>query len=438
MNQRAAGAVEAVFREEWGRLLATLVRWLGDLDLAEEVAADAIAVAVERWPVDGVPDRPGAWLLTAARRRAVDLLRRRQTYAAKLAVLKVEAERADAEHRPAAAPMPIEDDRLRLFFTCCHPALPSDGRVALTLRYLAGLSTAEVARAFLVPERTMAQRLTRAKRKIQDAGIPYRVPSADQLPSRLPAVLSVIYVVFTEAYAASRGAALVRPDLADEAIRLARILRDLLPGEREVAGLLALLLLIDSRRDARLDKTGRLVLLADQDRSLWDRTKIQEGISLLRRALPGRRPGPYALQAAIAALHDEAPSFESTDWRQIVALYDVLRAVAPSPLVDLNRAVAVGMARGPAAGLAHLDKLMGVPELQRYHLLPSARARFLEELGRRDEAAQAYRQALELVGNDVERTFLQRRLDVCVGAANDSRRPRPTGPICEPNWRPPV
>ena len=410
MSERAAGTVEAVFREEWGRLLATLVRWLGDLDLAEEVAADAIAVAVERWPVDGVPDRPGAWLLTTARRRAVDLLRRRQAYATKLAILKVEAERSATEHPPASDTASIEDDRLRLFFTCCHPALPAEGRVALTLRYLAGLSTAQVARAFLVPDKTMAQRLTRAKRKILDARIPYRVPRADELPARLPAVLSVIYVVFTEAYAASSGSALVRPELADEAIRLARILLELLPGEREVAGLLALLLLVDARRDARTDEAGGLVVLADQDRTRWDRTKIDEGIGLLEWALRGGQPGPYALQAAIAAVHDEAPSFESTDWRQIVALYDVLRAVAPSSLVDLNRAVAVGMARGPAAGLALLDQLTDVPELQRYHLLPAARAQFLEDLGRLDEAAQAYRSALDLVGNDVERAYLRDRL----------------------------
>lgn len=419
MSERAAGAAEAVFREEWGRLLATLVRWLGDLDLAEEVAADAIAVAVERWPVDGVPDRPAAWLLTTARRRAVDLLRRRQTYAAKLAILKVEAERTAAEQH-ATRPLDsakIEDDRLRLFFTCCHPALPADGRVALTLRYLAGLSTTEVARAFLVPEKTMAQRLTRAKRKIQDAGIPYRVPRADELPDRLPGVLSVIYVVFTEAYAASQGPALVRPELADEAIRLARILRDLLPAEREVASLLALLLLVDARRDARTDDAGALVLLADQDRTRWDRTKIEEGHDQLKWALRGGPLGPYALQAAIAAVHDQAPSYESTDWRQIVTLYDVLQAVAPSPVVDLNRAVAAGMAHGPAAGLEFLDELAEVPELHGYHLLPAARARFLEDLERFDEAAQAYRSALDLVGNDVERAYLQNRL-----AAVDAER----------------
>ena len=307
MGERAADTIEAVFHEEWGRLLATLVRWLGDFDLAEEVAADALATAVERWPAEGVPRQPSAWLLTTARRCAIDLLRRRQTYAAKLAVMKVEAERV--EHAPADRDARgtdlIEDDQLRLFFTCCHPALAPEGRVALTLRYIAGLSTAEVARAFLVPEATMAQRLTRAKRKIRDAQIPYRVPEQTELPDRLPAVLSVIYVVFTEAYAASHGPDLVRPALADEAIRLARILQRLMPQEREVTGLLALLLLTDARRAARADQQGALVLLADQDRSLWDHTKIAEGAALLEHALRGT-PGPYAVQAAIAALHDHA------------------------------------------------------------------------------------------------------------------------------------
>lgn len=393
-------------------MLATLVRWLGDLDLAEEVAADALATAVARWPTDGVPNRPGAWLLTTARRRAVDLLRRRQTYAAKLAILKVETQRAESPPVGTAAggPDPIGDDRLRLFFTCCHPALAPEARVALTLRYLAGLSTVEVARAFLVPETTMAQRLTRAKRKIREAHIPYRVPGPAELPDRLPAVLSVIYVVFTEAYAASRGPTLVRPELADEAIRLARMLHRLLPDEREVMGLLALLLLVDARRATRTDGSGSLVLLVDQDRSRWDRAKIQEGTALVERALPGGNPGPYALQAAIAALHDEASSFERTDWPQIVALYDLLQNLAPSPVVALNRAVAVGMANGPAAGLDLLDELAGGGDLERYHLLHSARARFLEDLGRLDEAEGAYRRALEVVGNEPERAFLQRRL----------------------------
>lgn len=288
MSERATGTIEAVFREEWGRLLATLVGWLRDLDLAEEVAADAIATAVERWPADGVPAHPTAWLLTTARRRAVDLLRRRQTYAAKLAILQVEAERA----APApAGPDVIGDDRLQLFFTCCHPALAPEARVALTLRYLAGLSTVEVARAFLVPEATMAQRLTRAKRKIRQAQIPYRIPGPAELPDRLPAVLRVIYVTFTEAYAASRGPALTRPELAEEAIRLARILHQLLPADREVLGLLALLLLVDARRAARTDPAGGVVLLADQDRSRWDRSAIDEGVALVERALPGGRPG---------------------------------------------------------------------------------------------------------------------------------------------------
>ncbi|HEU0213758.1 MAG TPA: RNA polymerase sigma factor [Jiangellaceae bacterium] len=421
MSDRAADSAEAVFREEWSRLLATLVRWVGDLDLAEEVAADAMAVALERWPVEGVPSRPAAWLLTTARRRAVDLLRRRQTYAAKLAVLGVEAQRAESERLGAAAPDPdlIGDDRLRLFFTCCHPALAADARVALTLRYLAGLSTAEVARAFLVPETTMARRLVRAKHKIRDAQIPYRVPSAAELPARLPAVLSVIYVIFTESYAASIGPTLVRPDLADEAVRLARILHDLLPAQREVAGLLALLLLVDARRAARTDEAGDLVLLEDQDRSRWDRTMIDEGRALVVEALRGGSPGPYALQAAIAALHDEAESAETTDWPQIVGLYDVLRATAPSALVELNRAVAVAMAEGPAAGLALIRELSGSGELDRYHLFHAARARLLDRLGRFEEAAQAYRRALDLAGNEPERAFLARCLATAEARTNE-------------------
>ncbi|HET6754115.1 MAG TPA: DUF6596 domain-containing protein [Jiangellaceae bacterium] len=411
MSGRAADSAEAVFREEWGRLLATLVRWVGDLDLAEEVAAEAIAVALERWPVDGVPDNPAGWLLTTARRRAVDLLRRRQTYAAKLAILRVEAERAETERfdAPAGDPDVIGDDRLRLFFTCCHPALAAEARVALTLRYLAGLSTAEVARAFLVPDTTMAQRLVRAKRKIREAGIPYRVPSADELPTRLPAVLSVVYVVFTEAYAASHGPALIRPELADEAIRLGRILHRLLPAEREVAGLLALMLLIDARRATRTDEAGELVLLEDQDRSQWDRAQIEEGRSLVVAALTGGPPGPYALQAAIAAVHDEAATVETTDWVQIVGLYDALRETAPSPVVELNRAVAVAMVHGPAYGLRLLDDLAGAG-LDQYHPLHAARGRLLDRLGRYREAARAYRRALEFVGNEPERAFLTRCL----------------------------
>jgi len=421
VSDRAADSVEAVFREEWSRLLATLVRWVGDLDLAEEVAADAMAVALERWPAEGVPAKPAAWLLTTARRRAVDLLRRRQTYAAKLAVLGVEAQRAESERLGAAAPDAdmIGDDRLRLFFTCCHPALAADARVALTLRYLAGLSTAEVARAFLVPETTMARRLVRAKHKIRDAQIPYRVPSAAELPARLPAVLSVIYVIFTEAYAASVGPTLVRPDLSDEAVRLARILHELLPSEREVTGLLALLLLVDARRAARTDEAGDLVLLEDQDRSRWDRTMIDEGRSLVVDALRGRSPGPYAVQAAIAAVHDEAARAEDTDWPQIVGLYDVLQALAPSALVELNRAVAVAMVDGPAAGLALLDELSGSGELDRYHPFHAAHARLLDQLGCFEEAAQAYRRALDLAGNEPERAFLARCLATAEARTNE-------------------
>ncbi|HEX4103797.1 MAG TPA: RNA polymerase sigma factor [Pseudonocardiaceae bacterium] len=397
---------EAVFREEWGRLLATLVRQLGDLDLAEEVASDAVASALQHWPVDGVPTRPAAWLLTVARRRAVDLLRRDRAYAARLALLQVEADRAEPA-RMDTEDGEVPDERLRLFFTCCHPALPLEAQTALTLRCLAGLTTPEVARAFLVPPATMAQRIVRAKRKIRNARIPYRVPDATALPQRLPGVLRVIYLIFTESYAASAGPDLVRDDLAEEAIRLARILHRLLPGHREVTGLLALLLLIDARRAARTGQSGELVLLADQDRALWDRGLIEEGRALVVTALGGGAPGPYALQAAIAALHDEAVSVATTDWPQIVALYDVLGSVAPSPLVALNRAVAVAMVDGPAAGLALIDSLTG---LDAYHLLHATRADLLRQLGRPIEAAAAYRRALDLVGNDPERVFLTRRL----------------------------
>jgi RNA polymerase sigma-70 factor, ECF subfamily len=405
----AAGSVEAVFREERGRLLAALVRQFGDLDLAEEVASDAVAVALERWPVDGVPVRPGAWLLTTARRKAVDRLRRDKARASRLALLQAEADR-DGPGTEVPEHEDVPDERLRLFFTCCHPALPLDAQVALTLRCLAGLSTPEVARAFLVPAATMAQRIVRAKRKIKGARIPFRVPEAEELPARLPGVLRVVYAIFTEGYATSAGAELVRADLADEAIRLARILHRLLPGEREVAGLLALLLLVDARREARTGPDGRLVLLEEQDRSRWDRTSVEEGRRLVVDALGGGRPGPYALQAAIAAVHDEAADVATTDWPQVVALYDVLTDVAPSPVVALNRAVAVAMRDGPAAGLELLDALGADEQLRGYHLLPAARADLLRRLGRREEAAAAYREALALVGNEPERAYLTRRL----------------------------
>ncbi|GAA3059915.1 RNA polymerase sigma factor [Pseudonocardia yunnanensis] len=409
MTLGAAGSVEAVFREERGRLLATLVRQFGDLDLAEEVASEAVAAALEHWPVDGVPTKPAAWLLTTARRKAVDRLRRDKAYATRLAVMRAEAEREGAAV-PATEDEDVPDERLRLFFTCCHPALPLEAQTALTLRCLAGLGTPEVARAFLVPTATMAQRIVRAKRKIQAARIPFRVPDARELPGRLPGVLRVIYLIFTESYAASAGPELLRADLADESIRLARILHGLLPGEPEVSGLLALILLVDARRAARITPDGDLVLLDEQDRSLWDRDRISEGRRLVVEALRHGAPGQYALQAAIAALHDEAADVATTDWPQIVALYDVLGDVAPSPLVRLNRAVAVAMRDGPAAGLELLDALADDERLRGYHLLPAARADLLRRLGRHRDAALDYRRALQLVGNEPERAYLERRL----------------------------
>lgn len=404
----AAGSVEAVFREERGRLLAMLVRQFGDLDLAEDVTSDAVEAALERWPIDGVPAAPVAWLLTTARRKAVDRLRRDQAYAARLAIMHVEAQQL-VPAAPEQVTDDVPDERLRLFFTCCHPALSIEAQTALTLRCLAGLSTPEVARAFLVPEATMAQRIVRAKRKISSARIPFRVPEADELAGRLPGVLRAVYLIFTEGYAASAGEELVRVDLTDEAIRLARILHRLLPAEPEVSGLLALLLLVDARRAARVDAAGELVSLEDQDRGLWNADYIAEGRDLVVAALCGPRSGPYALQAAIAAVHAEAADVATTDWPQVVALYDVLARVSPSPVVELNRAVAVAMRDGPQAGLTALDAL-NADALRGYHFLPAARADLLRRLGRTAEAATAYRAALELVGNERERAFLHKRL----------------------------
>jgi RNA polymerase sigma-70 factor (ECF subfamily) len=378
---------------------------------------EAFVTALETWPVRGVPDNPGAWITTTARNRAIDRLRRRRRLRDKTDQLArdaaVEAELASIEPEETAgtdADMPITDDRLRLIFTCCHPALPMDGRVALTLRTLGGLTTPEIARAFLVPETTLAQRLVRAKRKIHDAGIPYRVPPMDLLPERLDGVLRVLYLVYNEGYAASSGDALVRRELSNEAIRLARTVVSLLPDEPEATGLLALMLLHDARREARVGPDGDLILLEDQDRSRWDQARITEGRALVERVLPTGRVGPYQLQAAIAALHDEAVDAAATDWVQIAALYLALVRLDPSPVVRLNHAVAVAMADDPAVGLALMDGLADEGSLASYPYLHAGRADLLRRLGRRSEAAAAYRHALRLTANRAERTYLERRL----------------------------
>ncbi|RSN06815.1 RNA polymerase subunit sigma-24 [Nonomuraea sp. WAC 01424] len=397
--------MEAVFRAEWGTVVATLIRLTGDWDLAEECAQDAFAAALERWPRDGVPERPGAWLTTTARNRAFDRLRRERAGAAKMrqAAQLAQTGQAGASGAPPADGFP--DDRLRLMFTCCHPALSLPAQVALTLRTLAGLGTAEIARAFLVPEATMSQRLVRAKHKIRQAAIPFRVPPPHLLPQRLQAVLGVLYLLFNEGYS-SPGREAVRR----EAIRLARLLAALLPGEPETGGLLALMLLHQARQPGRTSADGTLVPLEEQDRMVWDRAGIEEGVGVLEAALGRRAAGPYQVQAAIAACHATAPDAGATDWPQIAVLYARLAVLLPSPVVELNRAVAVAMADGPAAGLELVDRLAGTGALPGYHLLPATRADLLRRLERRAEAAGAYRQALELATAEADRRYLARRL----------------------------
>jgi RNA polymerase sigma-70 factor, ECF subfamily len=408
VSSHVEAAVADAFREEWGRIVATLIRMTRDWDLAEECAQDAFALALERWARDGVPRRPGAWLTTTARNRALDRFRRGATEATKLQELAVLS--PPEEHEDEGDESGVSDDRLRLIFTCCHPALPLEARVALTLRTLAGLTIDEIARAFLVAEPTMAKRLVRAKSKIRNAGIPYRVPPAHLLPERTGGVLAVLYLLFNEGYVATAGPDLVRQALCTEAIRLTRTLATLMPDEPEALGLLALMLLHHARRDGRVDDAGDLVTLEEQDRSRWDASEIEEGLGVLDAALRHDSAGYYQLQAAIAACHATAETAADTDWSHIAVLYGRLAEVAPSPVVDLNRAVAVAMAEGPAAGLQLVEELAAAGALAGYHLLPATRADLLRRLDRRSEAAAAYREALELATTDAERRYLTRRL----------------------------
>jgi len=400
--------VDTVYRTDSRRVLATLIRLLGDFDLAEEALHDAFTVAMEQWPRDGVPANPRAWLISAGRFKAIDGLRRRARFDAAVAELAKQLE-AEATTPAESDDQAIEDDRLRLIFTCCHPALRPDAQVALTLREVCGLTTEEIARAFLTSAPTTAKRIVRAKAKIRDAHIPYELPSRADLPSRLDTVLEVIYLVFTEGYSASFGASLTRPDISGEAIRLGRLLVELL-SEAEAVGLLALMLLHESRRTARTSSNGELVLLDDQDRSQWNREQIAEGLSLVESAMSTRRVGPYTLQAAIAAVHAEAASAATTDWGQIIGLYDVLARANPSPVVELNRAIAVAMRDGPSAGLALIDAILLRGDLGDYHLAHSARADMYRRLGRATEARAAYKQALSLARQEPVRRFLDRRL----------------------------
>jgi RNA polymerase sigma-70 factor (ECF subfamily) len=419
MSEDAAAAaramVDSVYRAESRRVLATLIRLLGDFDRAEEALHDAFAAAVERWPTDGVPRNPRAWLVSTGRFKAIDAMRRRARFDASQEEIarRFEADaRASADHEDEDIP----DDRLRLIFTCCHPALTPDAQIALTLREVCDLTTEEIARAFLTAAPTVAQRIVRAKAKIRDAVIPYQVPSADDLPARLDTVLHVVYLVFNEGYWASSGASLVRTDLSGEAIRLGRVLHELLP-DPEVTGLLALMLLHEARRPARATATGELVLLDEQDRSLWNRDQIAEGQALVEQALVSRRFGPFTLQAAISAVHADAARAADTDWAQIVGLYDVLLRVDPSPVVELNRAAAVAMRDGPAAGLALIDAILVRGDLADYHLAHSARADLCRRLGRTADARAAYQRALSLTRQEPERRFLERRLSETGGAA---------------------